>query len=207
MTGTASASQDFEAANNAFDVAAIDDFTIGGAENIVSVQAVFLGFNGFNSYNNITNYRVEFYTSTASGAANLTGNAGSQIVAPGGVTVNTSFDASSTLVALVTIPVNITLASAGTYWVGVVPVLDFANGQSGLMQSNFGAGFPNGINAVHVNPGGGFAFPGNQTPILTGGTGVNLAYRVTAAPVPEPMTLSVFALALGALAARRRKKS
>jgi hypothetical protein len=205
LNGVASASQDFETSNNGFDIGAIDDFTIASSKNIVKVEAVLFGFNGFTSYSAVTNYRVEFYSSVAAGAGNLVGNVASQIVGPGSVTLNTTYVTGFPNIALATIPVNVNLV-AGTYWVGVIPVMDFTNaaggtnGQLGIEQSIFGAGFPNGSNGFQVNPNGGFAFSGNQSALSQ-----NLAYRLTAAPVPEPMSMTAIAMGLGALAVRRRR--
>lgn len=198
----ADASQDFETANNAFDIGVADDFTTSQAFDITSVSAVFLGFNGFNSYNNITGYRVEIFSSLAAASGSLTGDVGSQLVSSGSANVNTSFAPSVALSALVTLPVSISLSSASTYWLSIIPVMDFSFGQVGTFRSNFAAGFPGGSNAFHVNPAGGFAFPGNQNPLLN-----NAAFSVSANPVPEPATMIALAGAVGALAARRRRKA
>jgi hypothetical protein len=184
--GTVFASQSFEAAFAGFRVGVIDDFTIGATTKLTEVDAALAGFNGFTaaSYGAITAWDVQFYTSVAAAAASLTGNAASQIVAPGAVTLTTPFLAADPRSALATIPINVTL-NPGKYWVAVIPELAFGtNGaQIGVYSSNYVAGGPNGSNAVQVNPGGGFGFPGNQSAL-----GINAAYRLigTAAAVPEP---------------------
>ena len=109
------ASQDFEAVNNAFDVAMIDDFTVGGAgTNLVLAEFVgglFGGINPPRAWTNVTSYRVEIYNGFAAAGASLTGNVASQSVAPGLVVVNQAlYPADVNQRALIQIPINIALA-------------------------------------------------------------------------------------------------
>src|SRR5688572_27234787 len=74
LIDNAQASQDFEAGFDTFDIAAIDDFTVSGAQFIVSVDALIDGFGANNPFLSITSYRVDIYSSVAAGAASLIGD-------------------------------------------------------------------------------------------------------------------------------------
>lgn len=197
------ASQDFETANDAFDIGVIDNFTtVVGGNQLTKVQA-FLGLYGGTStgrnFNNITSYRVEIYSSDSAAASNLTGDVASVAVGPGSVTRN---DLSATS-SIVTIPVSISLLANTSYFIGVIPVMDFANGQgqTGVRTTNNGVGTPADKNARQVNPGNGFGFGGNQL-ILVAGQQADAGYKIEA--VPEPGTIA--ALGLGSLFLLRRRK-
>ena len=205
------ASQDFEAANDAYDVAVMDDFVASAIQTrILSVEVILAGFmrSGFvlDNYTNgvITNYRVEFYTSPLAAAGNLTGDAGSTIIAPGAVSVDPGgplgWTGDLAAAAHVVIPVDVILPGAGTYWVGVIAVMDLsAGGQVGITE--IGPALDN-QNSEQANPGGAFGLPGNHLDLE-----VDSSFKVEGFdPIPEPA--SIFALGLGAaaLAARRRRK-
>ena len=197
--GNSYASQDFEPANNAFDINAIDDFSIGTGINITRMEAMVGTWNGFTSFANVTAWRVEVYSSIAAGAANLTGDVGSQTVAAG----STTMPGGTT--GLVSIPVNINISGPGTYYVGVMAVLPFTGGgQIGIQDST--GGNPGGANAWQINPGGGFGFGTSQ--IIGGVTGPsqNLAYRMTSTAVPEPASMAILGLGVAALIRRRRAR-
>ena len=202
LTGDVFISQRFETGTSAtpFSAAALDDFSVTASQlSLTQVQAFVIGFPGassFQGFNNIQNWEVDIYNSVAAGASNLTGNVASQVVAPGGVTLNTGYASSIQNSALLTIPVSITLPSAGTYWVSVIGRMDSQFGQIGVGSST--SGTPGGNNGFIVNPGGGFGLTNNQQ-----NEQVNFAYRVTA--VPEPASMAALALGAAALLRRRRK--
>ncbi len=194
------ASQQFEAAYEAYDINAIDDFTTTGAMTVTKVTATMDGWNNFSeaSWQHLGGFRVEIYTSVNAGAANLVGDAGSQTVALADATI-TTLQAGATA-STVELPVSIALSQAGTYWIGVMGILDYGtDGQIGVCD-NLGSATPGGLNAYQVNPGQAL-LAGSQ---LIGG-GTNLQYKVEAEAVPEPATLSV--LGLGALALIRRRRA
>mgnify|MGYP000271128058 CR=1 FL=1 len=191
------ASQDFEAAFNQYDIAALDDFSIAGPRIVTMLEADTIGWNGFANYANIRNYRVEIYTSIAAAAANLNGTY-RQVVARGLAT-----DPGAASQGRVSVPVNIVIPNAGTYWVALMAEVDFGtSGQFGIMQST--GGTPGGANAWQANPGGGFG-QGTSFQIMLGGAPQNLAYRMTSQPVPEPATMAALGLGAAALIRRRRR--
>jgi hypothetical protein len=206
------ASQDFEAANDAFDIMVIDDFTVTASQlNVINVEMMMTGFGGFvaPSYTDgtVTGYHVEFFTSTGAAASSLTGNAGSVLVAPGAVTLNNpGFSGTYATARHIQIPINITLPGAGTYWVGISAVMDFSpGGQLGVNTTNLVLGNQNGGQA---NPGGAFGFPGNFRQGFEGVTGVeqrDAQYLVEA--VPEPGSMIALGIGAAALLARRRRKA
>ncbi len=168
------ASQIFEPANTPSDIASLDDFDVpAGGATLSCLDAVGGGFNGFTSPNDITNYRVEFYSSPEAAANSLTGDVAS--VASADAIVVTTFDMSADhyLVNVDLSNENITLGE-GTYWVALIPELDFgAFGQSAISASTIG----DDPNAYQANPNGGFGFPDNLQQI---DPPANLAYRVIA---------------------------
>lgn len=202
--GAIRASQEFEPVNAAFNVAMIDNFSTSATGFVLTeVRAVVGLFGGTlppRSFSNITGWRVEIYTAPGAAASNLTGDAGSQTVAPGSVTVDNSFHSSDD-VALVYIPVSIVLAPSTAYWLGVIPIMNFGGGfgQTGIVDFT-GGGTPGDSNSVQVNPGGGFGLPGGQAARNT-----NCSYAIDA--VPEPASMIALGAGLVGLIARRRRNA
>jgi hypothetical protein len=191
---TGFASQRFEASFTQFDVGVLDDFSLAGATTITSVSAGILGYNGLSNFGNIQSYSVEIYSSLAAAGANLIGDAGHAVIAPGSVTLTNpgySYQPS----ALVVIPVSISLA-AGNYWLAVIPRVDFnGNGQSGI--GGYGEG-----NATQANPNGGF---GQGTTFSTGRVA---AYRIDGTgAVPEPASWMLMVVGFGLAGASMRRRS
>ncbi|MDQ6654798.1 MAG: PEP-CTERM sorting domain-containing protein [Verrucomicrobiota bacterium] len=208
--GSASASQRFEDANSAFNIGAIDDFTVGGSTlRLQTVDAVFLGFGGFTSYSNVISWAVEIYSSRAAAGSNLTGNVVHVDIPAGSpnVTVTTGFVGGNAASALVSLNLNSftvsNLLANTTYYLAVIPQLNFGGGggQLGVYQTT--GGTPGGSNAFQANPAGGFGFGATQD------LNANLAYRLTGTAVPEPSSAFSFVLGGGALLAalflRRRR--
>ncbi len=171
---TVYASQIFEPANEPSDIAALDDFDVpAGGATLSCFDAVGGGFNGFTSATNITNYRVEFYSSPEAAANSLTGDVASVPVADAIAVTTFDMSAGHYLVNVDLSSANITLGE-GTYWVALIPELDFgAFGQSAISGSTIG----DDPNAYQANPNGGFGFPDGLQQI---DPPANLAYRLIA---------------------------
>lgn len=205
----AEASQHFGSPNSAFDIAQIDNFSIGASNvNLNSVDAVFLGFAGFTSYNNVTAWDIEVYSSVGAAASNLNGDVIHLVLAAGNpnISITTGYVGADPLSALVSFDLNssgLSLNANTGYFLTVIPELNFAagGGQLGIFDSS--GGTPGGANSFQANPAGGFGFPGN----IQQNT-VNAALRLTATAVPEPSTTftMIFGVALlsGILFVRRR---
>jgi len=199
------ASQDFEVGLNAFDCITIEDFTVTSSQTLVTqVRAMMGGFGGFTSpaqWANVTGFHLNFYTSVAAGASNLTGNAGSLLVSVGSAVItDPGFTTFNGTVRLVTLNVNMVLPGAGTYWVGVNGIMDAtgSSNQIGVGNNNVTSG---GNNSALVNPGGGFGEPNNTHQWFD-----DSAYSVNATAVPEPGSMIALGLGVTALLARRRRK-
>lgn len=196
------ASQEFEPANAAFTINAIDDFTLQQGYNFTSIDAGMLIYNAATpAWANVTGWRVEFYSSLAAAGANLTGDAGSRVVGTGGVTTPGGGAA-----GIVTIPFATLTLGPGQYWVGVMAIMSFGTGgQSGVQEST--GGIPAGTNAYQANPGGGFGFGATGYALIggTAGPNKNLAYRLNGTPVPEPGTFIAIGLGVAGLVAARRR--
>ena len=158
-----SASQIFEPASAAFDVAILDNFVFDAPTTIMSIEAVVSGWNGYVDYTGITNYTISVYSSLTAAGITLVGDVYSiDIVTP---TLPTWTGAGT----LMQFDINVSLP-AGEYLFAVIPWNNFGtNGQTGIVQSNLGEGI-----YYQANPAGGFGFGRWQE--LVG----NAAYRLTA---------------------------
>lgn len=200
-------SQDFEPALPAHDLNFIDDFTVDPLHiNIDRVEVVFgLRSGPFglpdSFWANVTGIRVEFYSSVAAGAANLTGDLGSTLIPIGGVTrTNLGFITIASMSLLDMSGAFATLPGAGTYWMGIMGVMDAtaANNQIGPTNNGLNPGNQNG---TFINPGGFWGFPGNSQNF-----NVDISYRIHSTPIPEPASLIALGIGAAALLARRRRR-
>ncbi len=172
-------SQKFDAANDDADVAALDDFIVpdGPDLTLTCVDTVAGGHNGFDSPANITNYELQIYSSPEAAGMSLTGDVASLASVP--VLVVEPFDADTGTfllhMDLTGLGPPITL-SPGTYWIAVIPTLDFAAGfgQTAISASTID-GSGNGPNGHQANPNGFWDYPNGFQQI---DPPVNLAYRV-----------------------------
>jgi hypothetical protein len=191
-------SQIFEPGLASFSEAAVDNFSLATASTLDSFQAamrVFAG-HGFGSFAGVTDWEIAIYSTKAAAVANLTGDIADVHIVPGSVTVTGGFNTDATS-ALVTVPLSISL-NAGNYFIAVLPHLNLGTfGQLGVYISTF-SGTPGDSNAFLANPGGGGGFPGNVLDLQS-----NIAYRLTAAAVPEPSSVILISVGVGLFALRR----
>ena len=183
------ASQQFEAANVAFNCMAIDDFTVGAGNTLQSIDFSFVYYNGVGP---TTGWHVAIFSSPAAAVAgnmvgdiaNVTGLAGGQAASPAPTFLTLNLG-------------NIPLA-AGTYWIGVQGIMDFTpGGQVGIQ----GRSVISGTGARFINPGLGFGTGADSA--LGGATPVDVGFRLNGL-VPAPGSLAL--IGLSGLAALRRRR-
>jgi hypothetical protein len=190
-TGPGFASQQFEASFTGYNIASIDDFTLGVPSTIQSVDFPFFYYNGSGPVNT---WRIEIYSSPAAALASGTGLAG-DVASVQGIAGG---QAATPYPNFISVPVNIPLA-AGTYWIGIIGQMDFGTGgQVAVMgETNI-----TGAGAMQVNPGGNFGLPGNLAPMASAGVAYDMAYRLNGVPAPASLAL----VGLGGLVGMRRRR-
>jgi len=159
------ASQIFESANAAYDIATLDNFSFDSSSHVIAIEAVISGWNGFVNIAPVTNYTISVYSSPDAAGADLVGDVYSiDIVTP---TVPTWSGAGE----LVSFDIDVTLP-AGEYYFAVIPWNDFGvNGQTGI--TDYAGGAVGDGMFWQANPNGGFGFgPWQQG-------GGDAAYRLT----------------------------
>ena len=123
-----------------YEIAVVDDFTLDGAYDLTSVEAVFGFWNGAEAvgYTGADSWNVEIYSSAAAAEASLTGDVASMTgLQPSMATEPFGGDDLDNRV-LLEFDVSASLA-AGTYWIGVMPVGSFSFwGQAGVINSTIG---------------------------------------------------------------------
>ena len=189
MGGAWSASQDFDA-YDAYDIIAVDNFTLGGTTSLTSISAILGGWNGYGGMAGISGYVVSIFSSLDAVGASIYGDVAAM-----------SFDSATVSGDWAGIGDHISFdlgglsLGAGEYYVGVVAVNSFAggNGQTGIDQSSIGDG-----SGAQGNANGGFGFGPYQE------TGANYAYSLSSGAIPAPGALAL--LGIAGIAARRRRK-
>ena len=188
------ASQDFAEPYDAYDVIAVEDFTIGEAMDLSSASMMLGGWNGFAGSAGVIGYTVSIFSSLDAAGTSIFGDIASIYLVNGvdpGVTYDTDWAGQGEYVTLDMSGVSL---AAGTYYIGIAAHNDFgANGQTGVY---FGDDLGDGSGA-QANPSGAFGFGPYQM------TGVNYAYRLDGNAVPAPGVLAL--LGLAGLASRRRR--
>ncbi len=177
------ASQQFESAYQAYNINAIDNFTVGSTWPLTYLSAVFGFWNG-GSLAALQGYRVEVYTSPQAAGTNLTGNAGHYQVSGNLSPAVWGSDGNGGTTYKVNIPISGITLAPGTYYLGVMGIMNFSGGgQFGIMNTTLG----DGANAYQANPGNGFGSGTFFQP------GFSAAYAIW---TPEPTALALlFSLA------------
>jgi len=143
------ASQIFEAANEAYNIATMDNFSFDASSHVVAIEAVINGWNGFVNIAPVTNYTISVYSSPDAAGVDLVGDVYSiDVVTP-------NLPSWSGVGELVSFDIDVTLP-AGEYYIAVIPWNDFSvNGQTGIAEYIGAAG--DGV-FWQANPNGGFGF-------------------------------------------------
>ena len=163
--GNITASQIFEPANAAYDIATLDNFSFDAVSHVISIEAVIAGWNGFVNIAPVTNYTISVYSSPEAAGADLVGDVYAiDIVVPNLPTWTGAGE-------LVQFDIDVTLP-AGEYYFAVIPWNDFGiNGQTGI--TDYAGGAVGDEVYWQANPNGGFGFGPFQQ-----GVG-DAAYRLT----------------------------
>jgi hypothetical protein len=186
LAGTGTSSQEFEAAQAAYNDQTADDFTVPAGQDW-TVNEVDAGGSYFNGSGPALSFNVVFYNSTTSGANTVPGTAV--------YTATAQTYTESAGVFAITLSTPVTLPANAHYWVAVQARMDFAvGGQFAWTDRNAAtAGSP----AVWRNPGGGFGDPtcvnwNLRATCVTGSTGTDQTFRIvgTAGP-PATATATV----------------
>ncbi|HIA72063.1 MAG TPA: hypothetical protein EYO01_05125, partial [Phycisphaerales bacterium] len=154
MNGNATISQDFEESNDAFDVAAVDNFTVTTSCYIFDIFVGLRTFNGCD-VNSIIGYHINIHSTLDSAQTSMTGNFASVYVDAAGAYHQLLSNGDYFLyfheslgAPLDSIPILI----PGEYWLSVVPVNNFSlNGQTAITNSTIGE-----ADAFAINPEEGF---------------------------------------------------
>jgi hypothetical protein len=186
LAGTGPSSQEFEAAQAAYNDQTADDFTVPAGQDW-TVNEVDAGGSYFNGSGPALSFNVVFYNSTTSGANIVPGTAV--------YTATAQTYTESAGVFAITLSTPVTLPANAHYWVAVQARMDFAvGGQFAWTDRNAAtAGSP----AVWRNPGSGFGDPtcvnwNLRATCVTGSTGTDQTFRIvgTAGP-PATATATV----------------
>jgi hypothetical protein len=163
--GNITASQIFEPANAAYDIATLDNFSFDAVSHVISIEAVIAGWNGFVNIAPVTNYTISVYSSPEAAGADLVGDVYAiDIVVPNLPTWTGTGE-------LVQFDIDVTLP-AGEYYFAVIPWNNFGtNGQTGI--ADYAGGTVGDVVYWQANPNGGFGFGPFQQ-----GVG-DAAYRLT----------------------------
>lgn len=187
--GAWSASQNFDT-YDAYDIVAVDNFTLGSATSLTTVSAVMGGWNGYGGLAGIDGYTVSIFSSLDAVGSSIFGD----VVAMDFATASVSADWAGAG-DHISFDLGGLSLDAGDYWFGITATNNFAggNGQTGIDQSTIGDG-----SGAQGNANGGFGFGPYQL------TGANYAYSIGSGAIPAPGALAL--LGIAGIAARRRRK-
>ncbi len=191
---TYNTSQDFESDLDDYDVGIVDDFTTTERYRLNSVSAVVVPYSSYSDLAKIQGYRVEIFDSRGAASNSLTGNIYSKSILASDAVITSI----SNTFRIVDLSVDIDVGS-GTYFLAVIPVLDYEFGQTAIGLNGVG-------NAFTANPGNGFGLGTTSSAF-----GLGAAYRVNGeavGAVPEPTAWGMMVLGFGAVGGiiRRRRR-
>lgn len=177
----------------------VDDFTVTAATlDLTSITAVVDGFGfTFKSLSDVTGWEVAVYSSLNAAETNITGNVFDATLSPSAVTVSGTFANNGDNNALLTLPVNILLPAAGTYYLGIIGVNSILNNGEIAVYTG---GLTGGGNSYDMSPG--------QSTTSTALT-KDAAYEIIGGPasaVPEPSTWALISLGASLLAVALRRR-
>jgi len=186
--------------NPSWNCMVIDDFTVDASElQITRVSGLLWAQFGFDKFQNVDSYQLSIFSTPSMAAANLSGDVRSLIVYAGSGASVTQVNGGD--YGLVSLNVNLSLLSAGTYWVGISPVAaDSIAGRFFVQNSGTqGAVTPGNLNGAIANPDDGLGY--GVLNVLN----VDHAYSVTAVPEPAAITLWIIG-SCGWLCRRQRAR-
>ena len=185
---------------NYFSAAVVDDFTVSVTTlDLTSVSTILEAEGGtFQSFGDIPGWEVAVYSSLAAAQNSLTGDVADVVVPAASATFTPGSNLNGDSNVLISLPINLVLPAAGTYYLGVMS-------RNPLDSTGW-------VNVyVFGNAGGGNAFseaPGATNGVTSTALGADAAYRLIgqAAPAPEPSTWALLLSGSGLLwlVSRRR---
>ncbi|MEP4078029.1 hypothetical protein [Haloferula sp.] len=185
-----------------FDSVVLEDFSVtSDLRQVTRVSVLFHSQGGFDSFDDVEGYSLSIYTDANFAGVSLIGDVANLLVMTGsGAAVSQVIDSSTgNEYGLVTLDVDITLPSAGTYWIGVSPKSSLsASGQFLIPYGGAtGSTTPGNSDARLANPGEGFGM-GTLTVLDQ-----DYAYSVTS--IPEPGFVPLWIVSGAALCLRRNR--
>jgi hypothetical protein len=169
-----------------WDCMVIDDFTVDASElRITHVAGLLWAQAGFNSFQDVVAYQLSVFSSPANAATDLPGDVASLIVIAGSGASVAQVNGGD--YGLVSLNVNLSLLSAGTYWVGISPLAADSIAGRFYVQNSGAQGLimPGNQDGQFANPDDGLGY--GVLKLMK----VDYAYAVTAVPEPAAITLCI----------------
>lgn len=185
-----------------FDSGVLEDFAVTSDQlELASVSVLFHSQGGFRSFDDVDGYQLNIFSDVDLAGASLFGDITHLLVLTGsGASVSQIIDSGSgNEYGLVTLDVDISLPSAGTYWVGVSPKSALSATGQFLIPFGGATGSVTGGNADArlANPSEGFGLGSLST--------LNEDYAYSVTTVPEPGYLPFLLIGGSALCLHRRR--
>ncbi len=162
----------------------IDDFTVDASElQITHVSGLLWAQFGFDKFQNIDAYQLSVFSAPGKAGDNLSGDVCNLIVYAGSGASVAQVNGGD--YGLVSLNVNLSLLSAGTYWVGISPLAADSIAGRFYVQNSGAHGLiaPGNHDGQFANPDDGLGY--GVLKLMN----VDYAYAVTAVPEPAAITL------------------